>query len=277
METGIYLGTAALTIIWSVWIYRVWSHRARLRESDAGRFYHIIAPSGYFVVLALAGWERARVIRLDLIGVVAYDGIILLGAIALLIASALKHIDFRRTFRRILVAYNLLAVLLVAALYLVKFFPPALIGFAHLLRQLTELDFFRFAWVGLDPESHQQDLVSMANKVLIALLSYIPVSLARALYVSRQMSRQRREVHDELAGLRQRVERLERRLAVDGIPRERGEGRTAEAAASQTAHSSQAAQSGPVRRAVSPDARARGPAPPTGADANKAAPSPPDG
>ncbi|MBN1835527.1 MAG: hypothetical protein JW820_06730 [Spirochaetales bacterium] len=216
METAIYLGTAALTILWSVWIYRVWSQRARLRESDAGRFYHIIAPSGYFVLLALAGWERARVIRLDLIGAVIYDGIIVLCAIALLVAGALKHIDYRRSFRRLLVLYNLLAVLLLVALYLVKFFPPLLIRVTALVQELTALDFFRFAWVGLDPESHQQDLISMANKVLIALLSYIPVSLARALYVSRQMSRQRREMHDELGGMKRRIEALERRLAADG-------------------------------------------------------------
>jgi len=218
METAIYLGTAALTILWSVWIYRTWSQRARLRESDAGRFYHIIAPSGYFVLLALAGWERARVIRLDLIGAVVYDGIIVLCALVLLAAGALKHIDFRRSFRRILVLYNLLAVLLLVALYLVKFFPPLLIRFTAVIQQLASLDFFRFAWVGLDPESHERDLVSMANKVLIALLSYIPVSLARALYISRQMSRQRREMHDELGRMRQRIDALERTVASDGSP-----------------------------------------------------------
>jgi hypothetical protein len=219
MEIGIYLGTAALTIFWSVWIYMAWSQRARLRESDVGRFYHVIAPSGYFVLLALAGWARAEVIRLDLIGAVVYDGIIVIFAVALLLTGALKHLDFRKAFRRILVAYNLLSVILVVALYLVKFFPPLLIGFTGLLRQLSEMDFFRFTWVAINPESRERDLVSMANKVLIALLSYIPVSLARAVYISRQMSRQRREMHDELAGMRRRIEVLEKRLLAEGAGR----------------------------------------------------------
>jgi hypothetical protein len=219
MEIGIYLGTAALTILWSVWIYMAWSQRARLRESDAGRFYHIIAPSGYFVLLALAGWARAEVIRLDLIGAVVYDGIIVVFAVALLLTGALKHVDFRKAFRRILIAYNLLSVLLVVALYLVKFFPPLLIGFTGLLRQLSEMDFFRFTWVAINPESRERDLVSMANKVLIALLSYIPVSLARAVYISRQMSRQRREMHDELAGMHRRIEVLEKKLLAEGAGR----------------------------------------------------------
>jgi hypothetical protein len=212
MEIAIYLGTAALTILWFVWIYMAWSQRARLRESDAGRFYHIIAPSGYFVLVALAGWERAQVIRLDLIGAVVYDGVIVIAAVALLLAGALKHGDYRRAFRRILVGYNLLAVLLVAALYLVKFFPPLLIGLTGMVRQLSEMEFFRFAWVALDPESRERDLVSMANKVLIALLSYIPVSLARAVYISRQMSRQRREMHDQIAAMHRRIEALEKRI-----------------------------------------------------------------
>jgi len=216
MEIGIYLGTAALTILWSVWIYMAWSQRARLRESDAGRFYHIIAPSGYFVLLALAGWERAQVIRLDLIGAVVYDGIIVIFAAALFVAGALKHVEYRRAFRRILVGYNLLSVLLVVALYLVKFFPPLLIGLTGLLRQLSEMEFFRFTWVALNPESRQRDLVSMANKVLIALLSYIPVSLARAVYISRQMSRQRREMHDQLAEMHRRLEVLEKKVLADG-------------------------------------------------------------
>ena len=220
MDTPIYLGTAALTILWSVWIYQGWSQRARLRESDTGRFYHIIAPSGYFVLLALAGWERARVIRLDLIGVVAYDGIIVLCALCLLVVGALRHVDFRRAFRRILVLYNVLSLLLLVGLYLVKFFPPLLIRFTALVQQLTEMEFFRLAWVGLDPESHEQDLVSMANKVLIALLSYIPVSLARALYISRQMSRQRREMHAELARMHRRLETLENKLKAEaGVSR----------------------------------------------------------
>jgi cell division protein FtsB len=67
------------------------------------------------------------------------------------------------------------------------------------------------AWTGLNPEARQQDLASMANKVLIALLSYIPISLARSILVNRQISRQRREMHREIEGLKRRLEELERK------------------------------------------------------------------
>jgi cell division protein FtsB len=64
--------------------------------------------------------------------------------------------------------------------------------------------------VAVNPETHQQDLASMANKVLIALLSYIPISLIRSILVNRQIARQRREMYRELEDLKKRVAELER-------------------------------------------------------------------
>ncbi|MBA7484080.1 hypothetical protein ES707_19603 [subsurface metagenome] len=51
----------------------------------------------------------------------------------------------------------------------------------------------------------------MANKILIALFSYIPITVLRTLYISRQMSRQRRWITQEISKLKRKIEELEKR------------------------------------------------------------------
>ena len=210
METALYIGTAVLTILWSVWTYLVWSDKSALEEFSGRRFYLIAAPSAYFLLLALSGWQKAQTIRLDLVGIVAYDALIVLSWLVLLLARALHVGRFKRAYVVVLSLYNVLSVLLVAAVYLVRMFPPVLIRVTALLQQSFRLDFFRFAWVGLDPTKHEQDLVSMANKVLIAVISYVPVTIFRAVYLNRQMGRHRRELAEEIEQLKRRIGELER-------------------------------------------------------------------
>jgi len=209
METALYIGTAVLTILWSVWTYLVWSDKSALEEFSGRRFYLIAAPSGYFLLLALSGWQKTQLLRLDLVGIAVYDALIVLAWLALLIARGLRLGAFKRAYVAILTVYNVLSILLVAGVYLVRLFPPALIRLTNLLTQGIHLDFFRFAWIGLDPATHEQDLVSMANKMLIAVISYVPVTIFRAVYVNRQMSRHRREVTEEIDNLKRRVSELE--------------------------------------------------------------------
>lgn len=210
METVLYLVTAVLAVAWSVYAYLSWSDRAHLAEYAGGGFFLIIGPSGYFLLLALAGWQRAPAIRLDLIGIVTYDGLILLCWLGLLLLRALRVGDPKRTFAGFLVTFNVLSILLVIGVYLVRFFPPLLIRLAGLASQGLRMDFFRFAWVGLNPETNERDLVSMANKVLIAMLTYIPISLVRSIFVNRQISRQRRQMIQEIEELKRRIRELEK-------------------------------------------------------------------
>jgi hypothetical protein len=213
METAIYIGTAVITIGWSVWLYLSWSDRERLEDYAGRSFWLIAGPSAYFLLLAMAGWQRAQALRLDLIGLALYDALILLCWLALLASRALGRGAYKRAYRGTLALFNVLAVALLAGVYLVRLFPPLLIRLTALAGQGLRLEFFRFAWVGLDPETHEQDFISMANKLLIALLTYIPIGVLRAVYLGRQMRRQRRELVAELECLRLRVAELERRLA----------------------------------------------------------------
>lgn len=209
METALYIGTAILTIAWSVWTYLTWSDRARLEDYTGKRFYLIASPSGYFLLLALAGWQRVQMIRLDLIGLAVYDCLIILSWIILLIARGLKASRFKKLYTRTLIFFNITSVFLVGGVFLIRFFPPLLIRVSDFINQGIHLEFFKFAWIGLDPETHERDFLSMANKILIALFSYIPITVLRTLYMHRQISRQRKWITTEINSLKRKIEELE--------------------------------------------------------------------
>jgi hypothetical protein len=209
MEMALYIGTAVLTIAWSVWTYLTWSDRSRLEDYTGKRFYLIASPSGYFLLLALAGWQRVQMIRLDLIGLAIYDILIVLCWILLLIARGLKASQFKKMYTRVLVVFNIVAVLLVGGVFLIRLFPPLLIRISDFVSQGIRLDFFKLAWIGLDPETHERDFISMANKILIALFSYIPITVLRTMFTHRQISRQRKWVTMEINALKRKIEQLE--------------------------------------------------------------------
>jgi hypothetical protein len=209
MEMALYIGTAILTIAWSVWTYLTWSDRSRLEDYTGKRFYLIASPSGYFLLLALAGWQRVQLIRLDLIGLAVYDVLIVLCWIILLIARGLKPSQFKKMYISVLAVFNIIAVLLVAGVFLIRLFPPLLIRVTDFINQGVRLEFFKFAWIGLDPETHERDFVSMANKILIALFSYIPITVLRTLYTHRQIIRQRKWITMEINELKRKIEQLE--------------------------------------------------------------------
>jgi len=211
METILYICTAALTVAWSVFTYIAWTDKERRGEYVVGRFFLIIGPSAYFLLLILAGWSRVRELRLDLIGIAALDVLTAACWLGLLVARAVRPKDSKRTLAGFLIAYHVLAAALVIGVFLVRSFPPLRIPLASWIGQGLRLEFLRFAWKELDPEARQQDLSSMANKVLIALLSYVPISLVRSILVNRQISRQRRDMYREIAELKKRLEELERR------------------------------------------------------------------
>lgn len=211
METILYVTTAVLAVAWSVYTYLSWSEQERRSQYVVGRFFLMIGPSAYFLLLILGGWSRDKALRLDLVGIAALDVVTAVCWLGLLLARAVRSENRKRAMRFFLVAYHVLGALLVLTVFLVHAFPPLRIPLTLWLQQILHGDFLRLAWTGLNPEARQQDVGALANKVLIALLSYIPVSLIRSLLVSRQISRQHRGTYQELKELKDRVAELERR------------------------------------------------------------------
>ena len=209
METALYLGTAVIAILWSVWIYLSWEGRARLREDSGFRIVLIIAPSSYFLLIALSGWSSIADFRLDLAALVVLDAVTLLCALALGILSGLARADARRGYLALLVVYNAAAILTVGAAFIIRSHSTLIMKLAAIVGQWGRLDFFSFSWLGEDEATRRPDLTGLLNKIFIALLSYIPIAVVRAV----GSARQRRRVLRELKALRERVDSLEQRLS----------------------------------------------------------------
>jgi hypothetical protein len=156
METILYICTAALTVAWSVYTYIAWTDKERRGEYVVGRFFLIIGPSAYFLLLILVGWSRVRELRLDLVGVAALDVLTAGCWLALLAARAMRLKDSKRTLAVFLIAYHVLAGLLVLGVFLVRSFPPLRIPLASWIDQGLRLEFLRFAWKELNPEARRR-------------------------------------------------------------------------------------------------------------------------
>ena len=209
METALYIGTAIVTVLWSVWIYLSWQERARLREDSGFRVLLIVAPSSYFLLVSLSGWATISDFRVDLAALVVLDAITVGCGLVLGILILLTKVDQRGAYVALLVIYNAAALMTVAATFVIRHHPPLIARLASIVGQWGKLDFFSFTWLGAGQGGGQPDLVGMLNKMLIALLSYIPIAVVRSV----GSARQRRRLLREVASLRARVDSLEQRVS----------------------------------------------------------------
>lgn len=209
MDTIVYLATAAITVIWSVWIYLWWESRAGLAEETGLRLALIVAPSSYFLLIAVSGWAGVSNLRLDLAGLVLLDGVTIIIGILLSTLLRFPNVNRRRTYLTLLAVYNAIAVVEIAFLYVVRSQPALMVRVAQLAGEWERLNFLSFSWLGGRERSSQPDLIGLLNKLTIALISYVPVSIIR--YVG--SVRRRRRLERELALLKSKVDNLERQAA----------------------------------------------------------------
>ncbi|HUV08309.1 MAG TPA: hypothetical protein VMX75_11300 [Spirochaetia bacterium] len=205
MDTAIYLGTAALTVVWSVWTYLLWADKAQLPEDSGFRFLMMIGPTAFFILTAMSGWEQLLFLRLDLIGILALDFVTLISILALVVISSVQRLRKKGRFRLVLILYFTMASGITIFCHVIKLFPPTLLRMYEWVKQGLELDFFKFAWVGLDTQTKESDLVGMLNKIVIAVLSYIPIAMVRFVYGIHQ----RKKLQQEIEDLQRRIDSLE--------------------------------------------------------------------
>jgi hypothetical protein len=183
----------------------MWSEKAGLPDDSGMRFFYIIAPSSFLLIIILSGWEHAVSIRLDIIGLLFLSGTTVLSALTLTILLYLLRVHPKTSYLSALAIYTILSILTAGGVHLIKLYPPLLIRLTGFLQTLSKLDFFSFAWVGLDSGTQQQDVVGMLNKIIIAFFTYLPVTLVRFIYISRKQ----RELKRQLDGLKKKVDNLE--------------------------------------------------------------------
>ena len=152
MDTTIYLATAAITILWAVWTYLLWADRAGFPEDSSWRFLLFVGPTVFFIVTALAGLDKILYLRLDIIGVLALDCLILICVVALVVVYYILRTKSGKPYRFILLFYAVGAALISALSHLIKLSPTLLLMVYNWIQQATQIQFFKFAWVGTDPQ-----------------------------------------------------------------------------------------------------------------------------
>jgi len=202
LENIIYAVTAAITVLWSVWIYILWGKRVGLSEDSDIRYILIVLPSSLFLLIVFSNWRSGIFIRLDLISLVLLDVITVSVSLILLAVLNIKSINSHKGYILVLFLYFILLVLLVAGVFAVKFYPPLLIRVYQVIEESKSIDFGNITWSLLNPENHENALESMTNKILLALFTYIPLSLARFFYSRRQMKKLVKRIEDLEASLK---------------------------------------------------------------------------
>ena len=207
MDTAIYLATAAITILWAVWTYLLWADRAGFPEDSSWRFLLFVGPTVFFIVTALAGLDEILYLRLDIIGILVLDCLILICVVVLVLVYYILRKKSGKPYRIILLFYAAGGALISALSHLIKLSPTMLLMVYNWIQQASQIQFFKFAWVGINPQSGDTDLVSMLNKIVIAVFSYIPIAMVRFIYNTHQ----RRQFLRQIDELKSRIESLEKK------------------------------------------------------------------
>ena len=206
-DTAIFALTACVVVAWSVWNYLYWIDKAGISESSPMRLLAIGGPSVWFILVVLVGGGGATGNRLDLVGLGILNGVIFLAAVFLVFALLLFKNHLAPAYRWIFGIYSVLSIATVVILFVFKNNPVLFMRVALQLRTWVRFDFLSFEWLSLDPSQEKRDIFTVLDKVLIAVISYIPVGIIRFISRTRQRSRLMREI--EL--LKKRVKKLEQK------------------------------------------------------------------
>jgi len=190
-----------------VWTYLLWADRAGFQEDSSWRFLLFVGPTVFFIVTALAGLDEILYLRLDIIGILALDCLTLICVIVLVVVYYILRRKTGKAYRFILLFYSVGAALIAALSHFIKLSPTMLLMVYNWIQQATQMQFFKFAWVGLNPQSGDADLVGMLNKIVIAVFSYIPIAMVRFIYNTHQ----RRQFLRQIDELKNRIESLEKK------------------------------------------------------------------
>ncbi|GEM_PF-3528488 len=204
MELTVYIGTAVLTVFWSVWIHNLWSEKAGLREDSGIRFLMIILPSTIFLMITFSGWQGKFFFRIDLIGLLILDAVTIIVAVVMAIFLKVERRRKQMVFKVSLFFYFFLATVIVAGVYLLKAFPFLLVKFSQLVSEGKRIDLSATLWGILNPEKHENDLNRAVDKLFIALLTYVPISVVRFFYSRKQFKR----INEELEKMKEEIASL---------------------------------------------------------------------
>ncbi len=208
MEIIIYLFTASITIAWSVWVYIYWEEGALLPEDAGMRFFLIITPSSFFLLTVIIGMDRLQFFRPDIMGLLAIDVITIISSALLFILIKIGSTDKQKAYTTVVVLYNIGCALVVIGIFVLSKSETLRNKLQELTAELQKLDILSFNWAGLNTETEEQSLIDVLNKVLIALFSYIPITVIR--FIS--LKRQKKKISKDIEDLRRTVFELQEKV-----------------------------------------------------------------
>ena len=204
MELLVYLLTAGLCIFWSVKLYNDWYFLAHFPEASTFRVLLLIIPASFFLGLLLSTWAYGESFRLDILGLLIYNaGIVLSFAMLYIVKPVLGE---RRAFLTGLVFFLLVSSATLGIAGIIRLYPLVLMKLTFYFEQLGDRAFLESLLFRFEPESEGSAMRSLANKAVIALISYLPVTVIRFFYFRRSQQRLKHEIKE----LRERIVTLEK-------------------------------------------------------------------
>jgi hypothetical protein len=96
----------------------------------------------------------------------------------------------------VVVLYNIGCALVVTGIFVLSKSETLRNKLLELTAELQKLDILSFNWAGLNTETEEQSLIDVLNKVLIALFSYLPITVIRFISLKRQKKKIARDIED---------------------------------------------------------------------------------
>jgi len=199
----LYIPVALISVLWSFWAHGLWEKIPGLKDDSGWRTWALLSGPTWFLVLAFTG-SGPSTLPLDFIGMVPYGIVMLLGLAAFGFLGLLKH-NKKQVFLWMFISVQALALLILAILLLSHMVLPLRVWLAIWLEFLIQM-FEGRGFELFQPVDPAGNLNFQLDKIFIALISYLPMSIFRILYTQHLFRGMRREI----SLLKNRLDRLEK-------------------------------------------------------------------
>lgn len=196
MDELLYLIGALVIIAWSMWLFHIWQKRAGLTESSPFRFILLFLPATGFFLISISGWSSIIFLRIDIIGFVFYFFIIFITWLFQFLTLPLETQTYKNTFIISIIICQAGSFAVVCFVYILKFYPIAGISISAFFRSFEGIKGLEIIWYLVNPETNKQDTFNLANKLLITLCTYLPLTLVRMWYTNRKFKQLKQEIDE---------------------------------------------------------------------------------
>jgi hypothetical protein len=195
MDEIIYIIGAVISVAWSLWLYTIWE-KTGFSESSPFRFALLFFPATTFLLISISGWSSVFFLRIDMLGLLLFFLLIIGSWLFQFITLPLTPALYKKLYRISLIINLAGSIMIALFVYVVKLYPMAGISLFSFFKSFENIKSLELFWHLLNPETNTQDTFSAMNKLLIALCSYLPLTLVRIWYTNRKFKVLKREIDE---------------------------------------------------------------------------------